>query len=408
MRHGSYERAGRHTYPLCKHRNPGAAACVGDPKYRKDFMMSGSRKIRYAVVGTGQISQQAFIPGIAAIENSELVALVTGDPDKAKALHDRYGVRCYPYDEFSKLLASGTVDAVYMATPNTKHRDLTVLALKAGIHVLLEKPMTANIEDAEAIVAAQKASRAKLMIAYRLHHEPGTVEMINKVRDGAIGDVTAFSSVFSQSIDENNHRGHSGYWSGPVPDMGTYPLNAVRNLFGEEPIEVTAVGIRTPGRHFNFEDTVSVTLKFPKARVANFTVSYASAAVETLTVLGNKGYLQASPCFGFGPDTGISYSIETGEGGRTFKHPPTNQFGGEISYFSECILNGQDPEADGEEGLRDVRVLAAIEQALLTGQTQTIPRQSPKAALSFDQIRAFPPVDQPDDHELIGVVSQSK
>ncbi len=97
------------------------------------------------------------------------------------------------------MLKSGEIDAVYVATPNAHHTDLVVAALEAGIHVLLEKPMTSSVADAEKVLEAQKANSAKLMIAYRLHHEPGTVEMFTRARNGDFGDVRAFSSTFTQT-----------------------------------------------------------------------------------------------------------------------------------------------------------------------------------------------------------------
>lgn len=251
-------------------------------------MFGLTKKVRYAVVGGGQISQQAFMPGIARTNNSEMTALVTGDPVKADKLAKLYKLKAYSYAQYGELLASGEIDAVYIATPNFLHMQYAVPALEAGIHVLLEKPMASSVAEAEQIIAAEQKGGAKLMIAYRLHHEPGTVEMITRARAGEFGDLRAFSSTFMQNVREENSRGHNGYWGGPVPDMGTYPLNAVRNLFGQEPIAVHAVGTKTPGRRFNFHDTVAVTLKFADDRIAQFTVSYATASSE------GAGYLMPS------------------------------------------------------------------------------------------------------------------
>ena len=269
-------------------------------------MFGQTKKVRYAVVGGGQISQQAFMPGVGRTDNSELVALVTGDPVKADKLAKLYGITAWSYENYADLLKSGEIDAVYVATPNFLHMRYAVPALEAGIHVLLEKPMASSVADAERIVAAQQRGGAKLMIAYRLHHEPGTVDMITRARANAFGDLRSFVSVFAQNVAEANSRGHNGYWGGPVPDMGTYPLNAVRNLFGQEPIAVHAVGTKTPDRGFNFDDTVAVTLRFPGERVAQFTVSYATASAEFFELVGTTTSSHASPAFMFGPKTAIT------------------------------------------------------------------------------------------------------
>jgi len=370
--------------------------------------MSGSnKKVRYAVVAGGQISQQAFMPGIGRTNNSELVALVTGDPVKADKLAKLYGIKAYSYEQYPELLKSGEIDAVYVATPNFLHEQYTVPALEAGIHVLLEKPMASSVDEAERIIAAQKTSGAKLMIAYRLHHEPGNVEMFTRARRGDFGKLRSFVATFAQDVNEENSRGHNGYWGGPVPDMGTYPLNAVRNLFGAEPIAVHAVGTKTPDRGFNFHDTVAVTLLFPDERTGQFTVSYATASSEGFDLVGTKASIHASPCFMFGPTTGIAYVEKTSEGSKEHKFDPVEQFGNETQYFSDCILNDREPEANGEEGLFDMRVLAAVERSLETGETVKLKPATRSRHVQPDQALKLEPADEPQEDELISVIPQS-
>jgi glucose-fructose oxidoreductase len=370
-------------------------------------MFNHTKKVRYAVVGGGQISQQAFMPGIARTNNSELVALVTGDPVKADKLAGQYGIKAWSYDQYDDLLKSGEIDAVYIATPNFLHTQYAVPALEAGIHVLLEKPMASSVEEAEQMVAAQKTQGAKLMIAYRLHHEPGTVEMITRARGNEFGELRSFSSVFAQNVAEANSRGHNGYWGGPVPDMGTYPLNAVRNLFGQEPISVHAVGTKTPDRGFNFHDTVAVTLRFPDERVGQFTVSYATASSEFFELVGTKASINASPCFMFGPKVGITYVEKTGDGSKTHSFDPVEQFGNETQYFSDCILNDRHPEADGEEGLLDMRVLAAVERSLETGETVSLEPATRSRRVDQKQALTLKPAKEPTEEEMISIVPQS-
>ena len=370
--------------------------------------VSHDRPVRFAVVGVGQISQQAFIPGLSRIEDAELAALVTSSPEKAEELGQEFGVAIHSYEEYPALLASGDIDAVYVATPVFRHREFAEPALKAGIHVLLEKPMETSVEDCQAIIDAAEQSGATLMVAYRLHQEPGTVEMIEKVRDQkVIGDPRYFSSVFSQDITEENHRGHSGYWGGPIPDMGTYPQNMVRNLFHDEPVEVYAKGVRTPGRGFDFDDTVAVTLTFPGERVAQFTITYASESVERFTVAGTEGEISAEPCFGFGPDTGIEYTLTTSGSSESFAHDPVEQFGGQTQYFVDCLRSGEAPEPSGEEGLLDVRVNAAVLKSLETGAPVALEPRRRERVLDSHQVRRVTPADEPGDDELVDQVPQN-
>ncbi|MCK8785653.1 Gfo/Idh/MocA family oxidoreductase [Roseomonas sp. NAR14] len=330
------------------------------------------RRIRYGVVGGGWISQGYFMPGVARTGNSELTALVTGDPEKGRVLGGTYGLaQVCGYDGYAALLRSGAMDALYIALPNGMHRDFAVPALEAGLHVLLEKPMAVSEAECEEIEAAARRGGAKLMVAYRLHCEPATLQAIRLVREGAIGTPLVFGSVFTQHVDPRNHRARQGFWAGPVADMGPYPVNAVRNLFGAEPIEVTAFGARRAG--FDFDDTVTAILRFPGGELAQLTVSYAAEGmngVGTYRVAGTTGDLVVVP--GYSLEEGLTHRLTVN--GRTSENafPATDQFAGETRYFSDCILNGYDPEPDGEEGRCDVRVLAAIERALATGRPQTL------------------------------------
>ncbi|HEX8485996.1 Gfo/Idh/MocA family oxidoreductase [Sphingomonas sp.] len=322
------------------------------------------KKVRYAAVGLGDITQRAMLPGIAHTGNSTLAALVSGDREKARAVGKRYGVDAiHTYDEFDALLASGTIDAIYLATPNWRHAEFAIPALRTGIHVLVEKPLEISSEQARAILAAERASSAKLMVAYRLHFEPATLDAIRRIRAGEIGDLVCFSSCFTQRVDPANHRAGNGVLAGPLFDMGPYPINAARYLFGAEPVEVvSAVATRIAG--LGLDDTVAVTLRFPGDRLAQFTVSYAANSVDSFVIVGTKGSIAMSPAYGYGEPLEQQRIIGTEKTSQSFK--ATDQFGGEMRYFSDCILHGRDPEPDAEEGLADIRVIEGILRAIET------------------------------------------
>ncbi|ATJ88772.1 Gfo/Idh/MocA family protein [Ralstonia solanacearum] len=351
--------------------------------------------VRYAVVGAGWISQAAFLPGVAHSGNSIVTALVSGDAAKAGALAQRYRIgHVCGYADYERLLASGSIDAIYLALPTDMHRQYALPALQRGIHVLLEKPMATSEADCEAMIDAARLGHAKLMIAYRLHFEPATLAAIELVRAGRLGHVRAFSAVFSQPVAPSDQRAHHGYWAGPVADMGPYPINAARHLFGEEPVEVSAVGVRDPASPFNFADTVSVTLRFADHRLAQFIVSYSSARVDQYRVIGTQGDLEVSPGFTFGVALRHRLTLD----GRTREQPfdATDQFGGELQYFSDCILNDREPEPNGEEGLADVRILAAIERALESGQPQSLGPFRRQGRIEASQVRKLPAAAAPD------------
>ena len=333
-----------------------------------------TKKVRYAVVSLGDIAQEALLPGVVHTGNSEVTAFVTGDPEKAREVGKKYGVEhCYGYDGYDRLLASGEVDAVYIASPNFRHAEFAIPALKAGIHVLCEKPLEVSVARAQEIVDAANGSTAKLMVAYRLHFEPGTLDAIRRIRAGEIGEPVMFTSCFGQMVDPANHRATNGELAGPLLDMAPYPINATRYLFGEEPIEVAAaVASRHPDRGIQgMDDTVAVTLRFPNNRLAQFTVSYVTGGIDSLIVAGTEGSIHMSPAYGYHSSIEQNRVHGARKTHQSFKH--TDQFGGELRYFSDCILNGTEPEPDGEEGLADLRVIEGIWEAIRTGGPVTLP-----------------------------------
>lgn len=333
----------------------------------------GGKKVRYAIVGLGDIAQEAMMPGVSHTGNSEITALVSDDPEKLSALGEKYAVEHrYAYTDFPALIASGEVDAIYLATPNWRHAEFAVPALEAGIHVLCEKPLEVSAAKCRAIIAASEKTGAKLMTAYRLHFEPATLDAIRRIRAGELGELIAFTSCFAQMIDPANHRATNGIEAGPVFDMAPYPINAIRYLFGAEPLEVvSAVGTRHPQSGcVDFDDTVAVTLRMPGDRLAQFTVSYYANTISSFGIVGTEGSIHMNPAFGFGDP--LEQNRQVGEKKTHEAFKATDQFGGEMKYFSDCILQDRIVEPDGEEGLADLLVIEAIVAALKSGGKVTV------------------------------------
>jgi len=350
------------------------------------FKPESENKVRYAFVGLGDIAQEDMMPGVEHTGNSEITALVTSDDMKAALVGKKYGVDAtYSYDEFADALSSGLFDAIYVATPNWRHAEFIVPSLEAGIHVLTEKPLEVSTAKCGEILHTAEESGAKLMVAYRLHFEPGTLDTIDKIRSGLIGHVHLFASTFTQFLDPANHRAHNGELAGPVMDMGPYPVNAARYVFEDEPEEVvSAAGTKHPESGFgqDFFDTVAVTLRFPGNRLAQFNLSYFGNPADSFIAVGTNGTIQLDPAYTFGSSIRQITTIGAEKSEQSFKN--TDQFGGEMKYFSHCILNNEEPEPNAEEGLADVRVLEAILEALESGRSVPL---GPVTAESFRRDR---------------------
>lgn len=335
------------------------------------------RKVRYAVVGLGYITQIAVLPAFAhARENSELVALVSGDPDKLAKLSTMYRAqRTYSYEQFGDCLQSGEIDAVYIALPNHLHRAYAVAAAEARVHVLCEKPMAFEEADCAAMIAAAEDAPVKLMIAYRLHFERGNLEAIEIVNSGKIGAPRIFTSVFSQQVKRGNSRLEKDVGGGAIYDMGVYCINAARYLFRAEPMEVFAWNNTAAGdeRFREVPEMTSGLLKFPEYRIAYFTSSFGATDRSIFEVVGTTGTVKMDPAY----EMTEPLKLEVTADGRTRRKSfqKRDQFAPELVYFSDCILNDKQTEPSGQEGLADVRIIQALLKSAETNRPVAISPQ---------------------------------
>lgn len=352
-------------------------------------------KIRYAVVGIGHIAQVAVLPAFEhASHNSELAALVSGDELKHEKLGEKYGVHTYTYDEYDQCLKSGKIDAVYIALPNSLHREFTVRALKAGIHVLCEKPMAVTEEECEEMIRASEENSARLMIAYRLHFEEANLRAINLCRSGELGDVRLFNSVFTMQVRPGDIRLKNETGGGTLYDIGVYCINAARYLFQAEPEAVLATSANKGDERFReVDEMTSVILRFPGDRLAAFTCSFGAADVSEYEVVGTKGRLRLDPAYEYAAELRHELTV----GGKTTrkKYGKRDQFAAELLYFSDCVLNGKYPEPSGTEGLADVRIIRALYQSSETGQWIRLGDFTRMKRPNLSQEIKRPPVDHP-------------
>mgnify|MGYP000644210725 CR=1 FL=1 len=376
--------------------------------------------VRYAVVGLGYIAQGAILPAFRnARKNSELVAVVSGDATKRKKLSAKYGLAknglakngamAFSYEEYDDLLHSGEIDAVFIALPNSMHEDFTIRAAEAGVHVLCEKPMEVTEKACGNMQRACDTNDVRLMIAYRLHFEPATLEALRIARSGAIGDVTMFNSVFTMQVrDEDNIRLKRDMGGGPLFDIGVYCINAARMFMAEEPIEVFAsaaprTGKRTDKRFMEVNERCAAILRYPSGRTASFVVSFGAGDNSAYDVIGTKGSIRAEPAYEYAE--GLTIRTTIGERKRTRKFAQKDQFAAELLYFSECIRRGRDPEPGGIEGRLDVRVVRALLRSAETGKPVQLPELATDRAPSPRQVIHRPGIRK---RKLVNATSPGK
>ena len=327
--------------------------------------------VRYAVVGLGYFAQVAVLPGFRHAKNSKCVALVSDDAVKRRAMSRKYGIdKTFDYSEYDACLEE--VDAVYIALPNDLHREYAVRALRKGVHVLCEKPMAVTSAECRAMIGAAKKGRARLMIAYRLHFNAANLKAIEALRKGAIGKPRFFVSAFTMQVNTDNIRTDAERGGGSVYDIGVYCINAIRYLFEEEPIEVTALSAASGDPRFREVDEMTgAVLRFPGDRLATFTSSFGAYDTGDYLVMGTKGLVRLEQAYEYAK--GHVLTVESDGKKKKTRLGKTDQMGAEIFYFSDCIRKGREPEPSGLEGLADVRIVEALYKSAATGKSVRLP-----------------------------------
>jgi glucose-fructose oxidoreductase len=330
------------------------------------------KKVGWAVVGLGNLAINQILPAFAKTSRARLVAFVSGRPPKANHLAQVYGVETrniYTYEEYDKLADNPAIDVVYVVLPNSMHAEYTIRALKAGKHVLSEKPMANTPGDCEQMIAAAKAARRKLMVGYRLRYEPFNQALIKMARDESeMGPTRVILAEAGFNIGDPKQwrlrRPMAG--GGSLMDIGIYALNAARYLSGEEPVEVNAMMHSTPGdpRFVEVEENINFQLRFPSGVLANCVSSY-GVGLNRFRVFKPRGSFELEPALSY---SGLNMRVLRGSGVEERNQPVRDHFALEMDHFSECVQNDTEPLTPGEEGLRDLRIMTAIYEAAREGR----------------------------------------
>jgi glucose-fructose oxidoreductase len=315
------------------------------------------------------------MPAFARCRSAKLVALVSGRPEKAKHLAQLHGVdqkHIYSYDTYERLADNPAVDVVYVVLPNNMHPEYTIRALKAGKHVLCEKPMANTPKECEDMIAAAKAASRKLMVGYRVRYEPFNQALIAYAKDQADGPTRIVLA------DSGFNIGDPTQWrlkkqmagGGSLMDIGIYSLNAARYLTGEEPVLVNAVMHSTPNdpRFSEVEENVLFQLRFPSGILANCTSSY-GGGFNRFRVTKPRSSAELDPASSY---TGLRMRVFRGGAIEERILPQRDHFAAEMDHLADCVLNNTEPLTPGEEGVKDMRVIAAIYEAARTGKPITL------------------------------------
>jgi predicted dehydrogenase len=366
--------------------------------------MKRDEPVRFAVVGLGHIAQVAVLPAFKNAENCQLTALVSDNAANSREVAEMYGVEhVVDYERYDALLASGEVDAVYIALPNSMHCEYTERAARAGVHILCEKPMAVTEDECKRMITAAERNRVKLMIAYRLHFEEANLQVVEIVKSGRIGEPRVFTSIFTMQVEPGNVRVRPELGGGTLYDIGIYCINAARYLFRDEPIEAIAASFNGGDPRFEgVDEATSAILRFPGDRTAAFTSSFGVESVSSYRIVGTKGDLRAEPAYDYSVALKHYVTIDGKTNEQSF--PMRDQFAPELIEFANCIREDRNPEPNGLEGLADVRIVEAIYRSAMERRPIYIPAIHKAVRPEPEQEMSRPAVKNP---RLVGVESPS-
>ncbi|MFZ9660928.1 MAG: Gfo/Idh/MocA family protein, partial [Chitinophagaceae bacterium] len=217
------------------------------------FEKSTSDKVlRVALMGLGSYANRVA-EAMRQSKRAVLVGVISGTPSKIKDWQSKFNIdakNCYNYENFDQVKNNPDIDAIYVCTPNAMHHPNVLKIAAAGKHAITEKPMAVNAKEGKEMVDACNKAGVKLLVGYRMHFEPKTLEIIRQRDAGDFGKILFFQGLMGFIIGDPTqwrlNRKLAG--GGAMMDIGIYAINGSRYMIGEDPVWVTAQEVKT-----NFE-----------------------------------------------------------------------------------------------------------------------------------------------------------
>ncbi len=325
--------------------------------------------LRVAIMGLGSYGNRVA-EAMQTSSRAKLVGVISGTPSKINDWQSKYNIpekNCYNYENFDAIKDNPDIDAVYVITPNALHHGQVIRVAKAGKHAICEKPMAVNAKEGQEMVDACKKANVKLLVGYRMHFEPKTLEIIRMRNDGEFGKVLFFQGLCGFTIGDPTqwrlNKQLSG--GGSLMDIGIYAINGARYMIGEDPIWVTAQETKNNPEKFKagIDETVMFQFGFPGGAVASCLSTYSMNNLDRFFLNGEKGFAELQPSTGYGPIKGRTNKGELNQ-------PHVTHQTVQMDRMAEMILDGKTaPVAiDGEEGVKDLKIIDAIYLSVKTGK----------------------------------------
>jgi predicted dehydrogenase len=329
--------------------------------------------LRVALMGLGSYAARVA-DAMQSCKRARLAGLISGTPSKLQEWGTKFGVpekSRYDYENFDRIKDDPDIDAVYVITPNALHRDQVIRVAKAGKHVICEKPMAVTAKEGQDMLDACADAGVKLLVGYRLHFEPNTLEVIRMRQAGDFGRALFFQGLCGFRIGDPSQwrldKALAG--GGALMDIGIYAINGARYMLGEEPIWVTAQETKTDPVKFKqgVDETIQFQLGFPSGAVASCLSTYQMNHLDRFFMTGEQGFAELQPAIGYGPIQGRTHKGELAPSHVAQQTIQMDEMAGILLDGNRSVV-----PVDGEEGLKDLKIIDAIYAACKTGRRQEL------------------------------------
>jgi xylose dehydrogenase (NAD/NADP) len=328
-------------------------------------------KVGWGLLGCAGIAEKAFIPAVNASRNGFLAAIASRDEAKARAWAVRYDIRS-ALRSYQDVVEDPTVDAVYIPLPNHLHAEWAVRALKAGKHVLCEKPLAMNAAEVESMIAAAEANRVLLMEGFMYKFHPQIAKALEIVGQGKIGAVRAVHAAFTFQFESDgaNYRWAPAMGGGALYDVGCYTVSVARLVFGAEPVSAFAAARLDPATGIDM--TTAAVLEFPGGRFAHCESSFEEHFQSRLLAVGTEGALLLDRAFsakGFD----VALAIVHGDLREAVRVRKADMFRLMAEHFADAVLGREPLRVPVADALGNARTLDACFESVRTGRTVALP-----------------------------------
>jgi predicted dehydrogenase len=331
------------------------------------------RKVRWGVLGVADIAVNKVIPAMQRGACCEIAAIASRDLAKARQAAAALGIP-KAYGSYEELLADPEIEAVYNPLPNHLHVPWSVRAAEAGKHVLCEKPLSLDAAEARSLLRVQARTGVKIGEAFMVRTHPQWLRARELVRSGHIGELRAIMGFFSYfNRDAGNIRNVLAWGGGGLFDIGCYPINTSRFIFGEEPRRVMALVERDP--EMQTDRLSSGMLDFPSGQ-AVFTCSTQLVPYQRMQFFGTSGRIEIEIPFNAPPDRPCRIFLDDGSdlfgaSVTTETLPVCDQYTIQGDLFSQAIRGEGQVPVPLEDAVCNMAVIDALFRSAQSGLWET-------------------------------------